>query len=905
MQILSLQLDNAKSYGRANIDFAEGVNAIVGHNGAGKSTILEAIGFALFDTLAYRHQEFVREGANVAEIRVEFRSNLDERVYQVIRRCGNSNQYRVFDPELQLKVCEGKADVLRFLRQHMGVEPGFDLPALFRDAVGVPQGACTAIFLEAASQRKPTFDRLLQVEEYSKAAGRLLDSKHVLHERKQALEVKLAGLSAKLEQLAPLMETVAQRTLQMAQLRAAQAETEAKLVTVDAQRDALAQIEQQLIGLRERQKSVRANADRQATLLRAAEEDLTKAQQARTTVRLNQPGHDLYVAALQRQRELDAQLDERRTLERRHADLKMALAQAEAEIAATERGLLDVAQAEAEVAALAQPLAEQERLDAELALALQQQARLADARQQADREAQEVTRLQRRLDDLTAQLSQMSALEARSQAIETSLISLRQTIDQNKERQIACRNEAEGIKKQQEALTAATTALCPVCEQPLSEAHRQTLVQRNEQRLAELRTEYKRYNDQVRADEATLKDQERARQQLQKQMLLLPRADEREQVAQEARQAQERLVAAQALVEQLSQAPQAVLTLQSALAALNNPHQRHAVAAATAGRRAEYEAKAQQLAAQTAAGRAQLAACETELARFAGLDAILEQVRADLRTHEAAYQAVLTNRQLAEMVEQHLEKVQEARLSWEASQAELAQVNTEVSAVEAKFDSDTYQRLGDEQKHLRSALGNLNGELNSLAQQQQKDEQEVAALCALQEDLRQLEAQRDRLVEQEEVLEGLRGLLKQAGPQVTRALIQQVSISADQIFCEMMQDYTRRLAWNEDYSITLEVEGRERQFVQLSGGEQMCAALAVRLALLREMTNIDIAFFDEPTTNLDETRRESLVRQILDIKGFRQLFVISHDDTFEQATQNLIRIRRENGVSVVTNGHED
>jgi exonuclease SbcC len=880
MQILSLQLDNAKSYGRANIDFAEGVNAIVGHNGAGKSTILEAIGFALFDTLAYRHQEFVREGANVAEIRVEFRSNLDERVYQVIRRCGNSNQYRVFDPELQLKVCEGKADVLRFLRQHMGVEPGFDLPALFRDAVGVPQGACTAIFLEAASQRKPTFDRLLQVEEYSKAAGRLLDSKHVLHERKQALEVKLAGLSAKLEQLAPLMETVAQRTLQMAQLRAAQAETEAKLVTVDAQRDALAQIEQQLIGLRERQKSVRANADRQATLLRAAEEDLTKAQQARTTVRLNQPGHDLYVAALQRQRELDAQLDERRTLERRHADLKMALAQAEAEIAATERGLLDVAQAEAEVAALAQPLAEQERLDAELALALQQQARLADARQQADREAQEVTRLQRRLDDLTAQLSQMSALEARSQAIETSLISLRQTIDQNKERQIACRNEAEGIKKQQEALTAATTALCPVCEQPLSEAHRQTLVQRNEQRLAELRTEYKRYNDQVRADE-------------------------REQVAQEARQAQERLVAAQALVEQLSQAPQAVLTLQSALAALNNPHQRHAVAAATAGRRAEYEAKAQQLAAQTAAGRAQLAACETELARFAGLDAILEQVRADLRTHEAAYQAVLTNRQLAEMVEQHLEKVQEARLSWEASQAELAQVNTEVSAVEAKFDSDTYQRLGDEQKHLRSALGNLNGELNSLAQQQQKDEQEVAALCALQEDLRQLEAQRDRLVEQEEVLEGLRGLLKQAGPQVTRALIQQVSISADQIFCEMMQDYTRRLAWNEDYSITLEVEGRERQFVQLSGGEQMCAALAVRLALLREMTNIDIAFFDEPTTNLDETRRESLVRQILDIKGFRQLFVISHDDTFEQATQNLIRIRRENGVSVVTNGHED
>jgi exonuclease SbcC len=42
-----------------------------------------------------------------------------------------------------------------------------------------------------------------------------------------------------------------------------------------------------------------------------------------------------------------------------------------------------------------------------------------------------------------------------------------------------------------------------------------------------------------------------------------------------------------------------------------------------------------------------------------------------------------------------------------------------------------------------------------------------------------------------------------------------------------------------------------------------------------------------------------LARQILDVKGFRQLFVISHDDTFEQVTQNLIRIARVEGASVI------
>jgi exonuclease SbcC len=91
--------------------------------------------------------------------------------------------------------------------------------------------------------------------------------------------------------------------------------------------------------------------------------------------------------------------------------------------------------------------------------------------------------------------------------------------------------------------------------------------------------------------------------------------------------------------------------------------------------------------------------------------------------------------------------------------------------------------------------------------------------------------------------------------------------------------------------------GRERTFKQLSGGEQMAAALAVRLALLREVSAVDIAFFDEPTANLDDHRRDNLAEQILRFKGFSQLFVISHDDTFERDTDNVVRVVKENGVS--------
>ena len=44
---------------------------------------------------------------------------------------------------------------------------------------------------------------------------------------------------------------------------------------------------------------------------------------------------------------------------------------------------------------------------------------------------------------------------------------------------------------------------------------------------------------------------------------------------------------------------------------------------------------------------------------------------------------------------------------------------------------------------------------------------------------------------------------------------------------------------------------------------------------------------------MDRPRRESLAEVIAHLKSFRQLFVISHDDTFEKVTENVIFIERD------------
>jgi exonuclease SbcC len=107
-----------------------------------------------------------------------------------------------------------------------------------------------------------------------------------------------------------------------------------------------------------------------------------------------------------------------------------------------------------------------------------------------------------------------------------------------------------------------------------------------------------------------------------------------------------------------------------------------------------------------------------------------------------------------------------------------------------------------------------------------------------------------------------------------------------------MGDRSAQLSWQNEYEIVLHRQGVNRTFAQLSGGEQMSAALSVRLALLKKLSTLNIAFFDEPTQNMDELRRTNLADQIRRVRGFDQLFVISHDDTFEQGLDNLVRLSK-------------
>ena len=84
MIFTKLKLVNFKSHENTIIDFEKGISVIVGENGAGKSTILEAISFALFKQhTAKKIDDLVRNNADSMTVELEFNSN--NREYKIVR----------------------------------------------------------------------------------------------------------------------------------------------------------------------------------------------------------------------------------------------------------------------------------------------------------------------------------------------------------------------------------------------------------------------------------------------------------------------------------------------------------------------------------------------------------------------------------------------------------------------------------------------------------------------------------------------------------------------------------------------------------------------------------------------------------------------------------------------------
>ena len=150
----------------------------------------------------------------------------------------------------------------------------------------------------------------------------------------------------------------------------------------------------------------------------------------------------------------------------------------------------------------------------------------------------------------------------------------------------------------------------------------------------------------------------------------------------------------------------------------------------------------------------------------------------------------------------------------------------------------------------------------------------------------------------------IRNVFTNLPKELSKQIRKYISTLATNIYQKISSENVR-IELDDEYGVILIDcidESKQKSLSQLSGGEQMSVAIAIRLAMLKQITNIEFYFMDEPTINLDYERRMMVGEVVKDISNeLKQLFVISHDDTFESITDNSIKISKNNNISILEN----
>jgi exonuclease SbcC len=302
--------------------------------------------------------------------------------------------------------------------------------------------------------------------------------------------------------------------------------------------------------------------------------------------------------------------------------------------------------------------------------------------------------------------------------------------------------------------------------------------------------------------------------------------------------------------------------------------------------------------------QSQITVIDNQIEPLKSVDAILTSKKESLETKQAGYIAFQNNLKVMQKLPRIQQDLTDTQILCNDLTDKIKKCASELQKLKEQFNSQRFQDLEKQKSELTNQLGLLQGKITQNSQQLKKLQAKLTEIQEKEADLQTTKSTRDELMQIDKFSQSIREIYHQAGPKITEALLNNINRNASEIYRELMDQPDVQLIWKQDYDVelrsaTILVENA-RTFKQLSGGEQMAVALAIRLALLKTLSNLNIAFLDEPTTNLDVEKRRNLAQCVKRIKGFKQLFVISHDDTFNDMAQNVIRfVKTENDVTKV------
>jgi len=446
MKLLSLRLENIRSYVNETIGFADGVNLFQGDIGAGKSSILLGVEFALFgSTGGGSYDRLMRSGEKSASVTLDF--IVGDNRYRAYREL-KKGKHRIEPKDCWLEGARGREPlswaVMRSrISELIGMkESGTRRVDLFHYTIYTPQESMKSILSSSAQERMEVIRRIFQLEEYKNAVNNIEIIRGRLREQGKLYEGRTQELDGLQEQKLKLEERVKEMEDEHEEL-----EKQFKVMAEE-----LGDLNEELVELREQKDEVQS--------LRKEKMELEGRQ-----------------AQLEREvKKLDAELMEISSAEKRTSELEGKVAQKKdikeeidrievdfekSRDLNTKKGILETE--------LKNNKEKQEEKQAEQAIGIEA--------------SKEVDKLEKKLKELPGKEKNLEEIQTRLNELKVELKGLRNQGSVLKEEL----KDIDGLKAGKK---------CPKCQQPLSKGHIATIREDISDALGKIEREMKAFNDE-------------------------------------------------------------------------------------------------------------------------------------------------------------------------------------------------------------------------------------------------------------------------------------------------------------------------------------------------------------------------------------------------------------------------
>jgi DNA repair protein SbcC/Rad50 len=861
----SIRLVNIKSFEDESLSFSQGINIIAGRNGAGKSTVIEAVGIALFDSWPHKFKDgnarvgFIRRKQGEGSIEIELSAhgkkfrivcNLGER-----RRKGKSpttDYERILFSEdgLQLSASAGrKVEFQEDVRTHILGATRIDDARLFENIIGTAQGTFDEPFTKEEKMRRELFERILGVEDFQRFEKQFGSFNRYLRVRSEKLESNAALLAPAQSELDSAEKEMKQRLAEdsevqkhMLVVRKAREEAEKHFIAVQEQKEAMDAFRERLSAVEEHQQSI-------TEALAHHNKELEIAQSAEALMKEHAAGYAAYNA--------------------------------------TENTLIDLRLKKEDREKLKNKYEERQRKHESQRATLQ--TRLEDL---LEREKQNTKELQNFANE-------KSALKTKRTALGEEWRNAKQHVERLKDEELLARRlesyvtELLGVQK---AFMDSDGAIRSLRDELL-------VLEEDAQRLFE--------RDTVALTSETIQSLKIESAEIFKSVIIdLEQKLELKDLSTLSANVKNvhaltRKTVGEAEQRQASVKTQGESVSQEINRVEKSEKEKNGFLQNVLNQKTESDGKLKSELLDWNAFQTQY---KKEIRKFDKLDEQIAECETGKKQYKNAFEQYIHVRSDAAKLDERRKAVKESEQQEAGLHKEQEEIKKKLSLLQESFSTlkyDTASLEFEKAKEQESLAVDAAAASRTKVEEQTRRLKDAQSLFEKYSAiLKQSEQARDEHAFFDTVMkEVVRGLAQRVGARIVLS----VSDYANQLYTRIAPEQSASLSWDpmnygiELQSVTGVVKGKE-----LSGGQLMGVSLAIKLALIKWYSQCRIGFLDEPTTHLDKETRRHLSDVIMNLESiasdgawFDQLFVISHEEALHGAGHR-IELERIDGISIVS-----